>query len=93
MLAHRHIRAAEGDHIRPDLVHIGGAGKVDHIRGKAAAGAHIDLQRHELALFAHAGLILGHAEELKVDESALHAKALDGGTSGGAGILGRSLMI
>jgi len=91
VLAHRHIRAAEGDHICPDLVHVGGAGKVDHIRGKAAAGAHIDLQCHELALFAHAGLILGHAEELKVDESALHAKALDGGTTGGASILGQVL--
>ena len=29
VLAHRHIRAAEGDHICPDLVHVGGTGKVD----------------------------------------------------------------
>ena len=91
VLAHRHIRAAEGDHIRPDLVHVGGAGKVDHIRGKAAAGAHVDFQSHDLALFAHAGLILGHAEELKVDKAALHPKALDGGTAGGAGVLGQVL--
>ena len=91
VLAHRQIGAAKGDHIGPDLVHVGGAGKVDHIRGKAAAGAHIDLQRHELALFAHAGLILGHAEELKVDKAALHPKALDGGTACGAGVLGQIL--
>ena len=91
VLAHRHIGAAKGDHIRPDLIHVGGAGKVDHVRGEAAAGAHVDLQRHDLALFAHAGLILGHAEELKVDEAALHAKALDGGTACSAGVLGQVL--
>ena len=66
VLAYRQIGAAKGDHIGPDLVHVGGAGKVDHIRGKAAAGAHVDFQRHDLTLFAHAGLILGHAEELEV---------------------------
>ncbi len=91
MLAHGHIGTAEGDHVGPDLIDVGGAGKVDHIRGKAAGGAHVDLQRHDLALFAHAGLILGHAEELKMNEAALHAKALDGGTAGGAGVLGQVL--
>ena len=87
VLTHRHIGAAESDHVRPDLVHVGGAGKVDHVRGKAAAGAHVDFQCHDLAFFAHAGLILGHAEELEVDKAALHPKAPDGGTARGAGVL------
>src|SRR5699024_10187897 len=59
VLAHRHIGAAKGDHIGPDLVDIGGPVKVDHIRGEAAAGPPVDLQGHDLALFAHAGLVLG----------------------------------
>ena len=58
---------------------------------KPPQGRDVDLQRHDLALFAHAGLILGHAEELKVDEAALHAKALDGGTACSAGVLGQVL--
>ena len=91
VLADGHIGAAEGDHVGPDFIHVGGAGKVDHIRGEAAAGAHVDFQRHDLALLAHAGLIFGHAEELEVDEAALDAKALDGGTACGAGILGQVL--
>ena len=87
VLTHRHIGTAESNHVRPDLVHVGGTGKVDHVRGKAAAGAHVDFQRHDLTFFAHAGLIIGHAEELEVDKAALHPKALDGGTACGAGVL------
>ena len=91
VLAHGQIGAAEGNHIGPDLIDVGGAGKVDHIGGKAAAGAHVDFQRHDLALFAHAGLVLRHAEEFEVDKAALDTKALDSGTAGGAGILGQVL--
>ena len=41
------------DHIRPDLVAVHRVGKVDHIGGVAAGGAHIDLQRDVIALFAN----------------------------------------
>ena len=91
VLTHGHIGAAKGDHVGPDLIDVGGAGKVDHVRGKAAAGAHVDFQRHDLALFPHAGLVFGHPEELKVDKAALDAKTLDNGTASGAGVLGQVL--
>ena len=58
---------------------------------EAAAGAHVDFQRHDLALLAHAGLIFRHPEELEVDEAALDAEALDDGTACGAGIVGQIL--
>ena len=91
VLAHGHIGAAEGDHVGPDLIDVGGAGEVYHIGGEAAAGAHIDFEGHDLALLAHAGLVLGHPEELKVDKAALDAEALDDGTACGAGVLGQVL--
>ena len=91
VLAHRHVGAAESHHVGPDLVDVGGAGEVDHVGGEAAAGAHVHLQGHDLAFFAHAGLVLGHAEELEVDEPALDPEALDGGPAGGPGVVGQVL--
>ena len=87
MVAHRHLRIAVSDHVRPDLVDVGGMGKVDHVGGKAAAGAHVDLQRHNLTFFAQTLVVGQQTEELKVNETALYAKALNGGTTGGTGVL------
>ena len=61
-------------------------GKVDHIRRIAAAGAHVDLQRDELTLFADM-LVARQTEKLKVNEAALHPEALDRGAAEGAGVL------
>ena len=69
----------KGDHIRPDLVDIGGVGKVDHVGGEAAAGAHVHLQGYHIPLLAQARLVLGEAEELKVDEAALDSPGLHRG--------------
>ena len=64
----------EGDHVRPDFVHVRGIGEVHHVRGIAAAGAHVHFQRHHLAFFADV-LVAGQAEELEVDKAAAHAEA------------------
>ena len=79
--------AVEGDHVGPNLINIRRVCIIHHVRAEAAAGAHVDLQRNHVALFAHAGLILRQPEELEVYEAALHAEALDRGTARTAGIL------
>ena len=42
----------EGYHVRPELVHVGGVGKVHHVGHVAAAGAHVYLQPHKIAHLA-----------------------------------------
>ena len=86
-----HGGAVESDHVRPNLVHVGGVGKVHHIRAEPAARAHVHLQGYHIPLFAHALLILGEAEELKVDEPALHPEGLHGGPTGFPGVGGQVL--
>ena len=81
----------KGHHVRPDLVHVGGAGVVHHVRAEPAAGAHVHLQRHHVPLFAHARLVLGEAEKLEVDEAALHVKTLHCSPSRPAGVGGQIL--
>ena len=75
------------NHIGPDLIYIGTIGIVDHIRGEAAAGTHVDFQSDNVSLFAHSRLVLGQTEEFEMDKTALDAKALDGSASGTAYIL------
>lgn len=79
VFAHRYGGVAEGDHISPDLVHVGAVGKVDHIRGKSAAGAHVHLQSHNVSLFAKALVVFQKAEKFKMNETALYAEAFYGG--------------
>ena len=89
VLARRQGGMVESDHVRPDLVNVGAVGIVHHVGREAAAGTHVDLEGHHVALLAHAGLILRQAEELEVDEPALDAKALDRGTARSAHVVGQ----
>ena len=75
------------DHVGVDLVHVGGVGEVHHVRGEAAAGAHVDFQGHDVALLAHVGMIGGQTEELEVHEPVLDAEGLHRRAAGLAGVL------
>ena len=66
------------DHVRPDLVAVHRVSIVDHVGRVAACGAHVDLQRDVVALFAKTRLVLIQPEELAVEEAALCAERLDG---------------
>ena len=70
--------AVIGDHIRPDFIHVGGVGEVEHIRAEAAGGAHVDLQTEDVALFAQRGLIRVEHEKFQMHKAALHAESGDG---------------
>ena len=70
-----------GHHVCPDLIHVRGMGKVNHVRRIAPGRTHIDLQPHEIAHFPQSRLCLGQTEELQMDETAPHAKGLDGSAS------------
>ena len=89
MLSDGHGGAVEGDHISPDLVYVRAVCKVDHVRGNAAAWAHVYLQRHKVAFFPKAFLIFQKTEKLKVDKTALYTEAFYGGTAYGAGVIGK----
>ena len=82
----------KGDHVRPDLIYVSAVGVIHHVGAEAAAGTHIDFQSHDLPLLAQTFLILVEAEELKMHETALDAKALDGGAAGSTGIFRQILV-
>ena len=52
MFAYRYGGMAESDHIGPDLVHVGAEGKIDHVRCKTAAWAHVNFQSNHIAFLA-----------------------------------------
>ena len=64
-------------HVRPNLIHIGGMGKVNHIRRIAARRAHIDFESYKIPDITQARLCLGQAEKFQMDKAALDAKRLD----------------
>ena len=92
VLALGHQGAVIGDHVRPDLVHVGAVRKVDHVGREAAAGTHVDLEGHNVALLAQALLVLVQTEELEMHKAALDAEALHGRAACAAGVLGQLLV-
>ena len=65
-------------------------GEVDHIRRKSAAGAHVDFQRNQFALFPNV-LVSIQAEELKMHKPAGYAEAFHRSTAESARVLGQFL--
>ncbi len=66
----------EADHIGPDAVDVGGVREVQDVGREASRRTHVDLEAHVIARLAQAGLVLGEAEELHVNETALEAERL-----------------
>ena len=73
--------AVGGDHIRPDLIDVGGVGEVHHVRRIAARRTHIDFESNEITDAAKPLLCLRQAEELEMDEAAAHAERFERGAS------------
>ena len=85
-------RPAEGHHVGPDSIDVGGVGVVDHVGRVATCGAHVDLERHEVAHFAQIPAGLVETEELEVDEAVDDAEGLHRVASQGAEGLGHLLV-
>ena len=58
----------ESHYVRPDLEHVGAVGVIHHIGRETAARTHIDLQCHDIALFAQT-LVFCKTEKLEMHES------------------------
>ena len=72
---------AEGHHVGPDLIDIGGVREVNHVGRVAASRTHVDFQRHEVALLAQSLAIAVQPEELQMHETVPDAEGFYGAPS------------
>ena len=78
VIGFRHMSLIESDHIRVNLVYVGGVGKIHHVRRVASRRAHVDFQSCVLPLLAQSLAVLGQSEELEVYETSVDAELLGG---------------
>ena len=74
-----HLRPVKGNHVCPDLINIGLACKIHHIRRKSATWAHIYLKTDDITLSSKTLLVFLQAEKLKMYEAAPYIETFDRG--------------
>ena len=70
-------------HICIVLIAVGAVGEINHIRGRASGGAHIDFKADNLSFFSKICVIFCQPEKFQMDKTAAHPERFQTGASAG----------